>query len=446
METPICDFARAYAARRGARMHMPGHKGTGPIGVEALDITEIAGADELYRARGVIRRSEENAAALFGAARTLYSAEGSSLCIRAMLYMALLRARKAGLPARLLAARNAHKTLMTAAALLDIDVDWLYPAPEEGLLSCRVAPGLLRNRLQNGRYMAVYLTSPDYLGRMQEIAALAEVCHAFETPLLVDNAHGAYLRFLPRDAHPLSLGADLCCDSAHKTLPCLTGAAYLHIGRGAPSALADPAETALSMFASTSPSYLILQSLDAANAALAGDYRERLAACVRRTAALRAELTARGYALTGDEPMKLTLLPKSFGYTGHALHDLLRARDIECEFSDPDHLVLMPAPDTPEEDWRRVREALLRIPRRAAIPEAPPPLPRPERACSIRQAMLAPQREAPVEAAAGHILADAHMGCPPAVPILAAGERIDGAALACFRYYGWDTCRIVDGE
>ena len=73
-------------------------------------------------------------------------------------------------------------------------------------------------------------------------------------------------------------------------------------------------------------------------------------------------------------------------------------------------------------------------------------MPRPERACSIRQAMLAPQREAPVEAAAGHILADAHMGCPPAVPILAAGERIDGAALACFRYYGWDTCRIVDGE
>ncbi len=147
METPICDFARDYARRQGARMHMPGHKGAGILGVERLDITEIAGADELYRARGVIRRSQENAAALFGAARTLYSAEGSSLCIRAMLYMALLYARRQDVRPRLLAARNVHKTLMTAAALLDIDVDWLYPAPEEGLLSCRVAPGALRARL-----------------------------------------------------------------------------------------------------------------------------------------------------------------------------------------------------------------------------------------------------------------------------------------------------------
>ena len=120
MNTPICDFVRDYAARRPVRMHMPGHKGNAGIGPEALDLTEIDGADELYRSRGIIRESEINAASLFGAARTVYSAEGSSLCIRAMLYLALLTAGEKGIPGRLLAGRNAHRTLMSAAALLDL--------------------------------------------------------------------------------------------------------------------------------------------------------------------------------------------------------------------------------------------------------------------------------------------------------------------------------------
>ena len=107
MTTPLCDFVRAYAAHQGARLHMPGHKGRGPLGVETLDITEIGGADELYHARGVIRESEENASSLFGTARTLYSAEGSSLCVRAMVYLALLEARERGRAPRLLAARKA---------------------------------------------------------------------------------------------------------------------------------------------------------------------------------------------------------------------------------------------------------------------------------------------------------------------------------------------------
>ena len=92
MNAPICDFVRDYAARQALRLHMPGHKGRGPLGVEALDITEIPGADSLYEASGVIRESEENASHLFGCP-TLYSTEGSSLCIRAMLYLTLLHAK-----------------------------------------------------------------------------------------------------------------------------------------------------------------------------------------------------------------------------------------------------------------------------------------------------------------------------------------------------------------
>ena len=315
MTTPICDFVRRYAAAGGTRLHMPGHKGRDVLGCETLDITEIAGADRLYPAEGIIRESEENAASLFGSARTLYSTEGSSLCIRAMLYLVLLHARQAGRKPVILAARNAHKTLMTAAALLDLDIRWLY-AREGDLLTCPIDPGDLDRALAETEPAAFYLTSPDYIGHLQDIAALAAVCHARGVPLLADNAHGAYLRFMEQDLHPMTLGADLCCDSAHKTLPCLTGGAYLHVGRAAPPLFAREAEGALALFASTSPSYLILASLDAVNGLLGGELPGQLRRCAVRTGELKARLAAAGWLMTGEEPMKITLCPKPRGYTG----------------------------------------------------------------------------------------------------------------------------------
>ena len=443
MNTPLCDFIRDYAAGDPARMHMPGHKGRAFLGPETLDITEIEGADVLYRSRGVIRESEENAASLFGAARTVYSAEGSSLCIRAMLYLALLTAKEKGIPARLLAGRNAHRTLMTAAALLDLEVDWLLPAAGGDLLSCDVTPEQLEEKLGRQPYMAVYLTSPDYLGRRADIRAAAEVCRRHGVPLLVDNAHGAYLKFLPEDAHPLSLGADACCDSAHKTLPCLTGAAYLHLSPHAPEGWAEQAEQAMSLFASTSPSYLILQSLDRANAELAGSWPEKLRQAAERLAGIKEVLAGEGWEIVGNEPMKLALRASARGYTGEELHGLLRGKGIECEFADREYLVMMPSADTSSREWERVLSALREIPQRAPVTEKAPALPASERACSIRQAMLSPRETLPVERAAGRILADACVSCPPAVPVIIAGERITPAAAACMAYYGLTECDVM---
>ena len=441
MNTPICDFVRRYGESAPLRLHMPGHKGRGPLGIEALDITEVSGADVLYHASGIIRESEENAAALFGTARTLYSAEGSSLCIRAMLYLALLRAE--GRTRRILAGRNAHRTLMTAAALLDLDVQWLYGSD---LISCPVPALALETALAGCRELpaAVFITSPDYLGHTADIAALSAVCRRFRVPLLVDNAHGAYLQFL--DRHPIALGADLACDSAHKTLPVLTGGAYLHVGKQAPALFGDQAERALALFASTSPSYLILQSLDACNAYLAGGYRQRLAAFAQKTAALKDALAARGYVLMGDEPLKITLSAKAYGYTGHQLHDELRRRNMECEFSDPDFLTMMLTPDQGEETLERLYDALTAIPRRAPLRDTPPAMPRPQRVMSIRQAMMSPCREIPIADSLGRVLADAYAGCPPAVPLAVCGERIDEAVIRCFRYYGVDRCFAVEEE
>ena len=230
MNTPIADFIRNYAARNPVRLHMPGHKGRELLGCEALDITEIPGADELYVADGIIGESEQNAAGLFGTGATLYSTEGSSQCIRAMVYLAALNARDAHTRnPYILATRNAHKTFLYALALTDLDVRWLVSAETDSLCACHITATDVAHALREAPEppAAVYVTSPDYLGNLLPVREIAEVCHAAGVPLLVDNAHGAYLRFLPEDRHPISLGADLCCDSAHKTLPALTGPAYL---------------------------------------------------------------------------------------------------------------------------------------------------------------------------------------------------------------------------
>ena len=156
---------------------MPGHKGRGPLGCEAWDLTEIAGADELYEAEGIIAQSEANTARLFGSAGTFYGTEGSSQCIRAMLFLALQAAPAGQGRPVLLAARNAHKALLYAAALLDFDIRWLWP-PADGqggsLCACPVSPEALDAALvgleQTGKSpFGVYLTSPDYLGGMQDI-------------------------------------------------------------------------------------------------------------------------------------------------------------------------------------------------------------------------------------------------------------------------------------
>ena len=444
MDTPICDFVRGYARSGALRLHMPGHKGEGPLGMEALDITEIPGADSLYEADGVIAQSEKNASALFGAP-TLYSTEGSSLCIRAMLALVQRHAAAQGRRPVIAAGRNAHKTFLSAAALLDLPVNWLTPEDAQSYLSCALSAGELEAQLaaMDEPPAAVYLTSPDYLGNTVDVAALSAVCHRHGALLLVDNAHGAYLRFLPQSRHPIDLGADLCCDSAHKTLPVLTGGAYLHIAESMPQTLRAQAKDALALFGSTSPSYLILQSLDAANRTLAQGYRARLADFLPLVQRAKDALRAQGYALCGDEPLKLTLRTKPYGYRGAELAARLAEGGVVCEFADPDFLVMMLTPEIGERGLARMVDVLAAVPRRDAIWEEPPAFRRAERVMSIREAMLAPGERVPVEASEGRVLASASVGCPPAVPVLVCGERIDAHAIACFGYYGIKTCMVV---
>lgn len=444
MTAPIVDFVRRYAEKNGVRLHMPGHKGKGQLGCEPLDITEIAGADMLYDATGVIAESEGNATALFGSAHTFYSCEGATLAIKAMLAtvkMTLPRDTRL----RVLAARNAHKAFLYGAALLDADVSWLYPNTAPHLCACPVTANDVASALLSceEKPHAVYLTSPDYLGNVLDIAGISAVCRAHGVPLLVDNAHGAYLHFLSSPAHPLDLGATMCADSAHKTLSALTGGAYLHIGKGAPAAYLVRARDALSLFASTSPSYLILQSLDCCNAYLSEGYSVALAETAARAEGVRAVLRAHGYTVAECEPLKIVIEAKKSGYTGEALAEILRENGIEPELADRDFLVMMLTDANTEAELLHLCTVLCSVPLRAALPQKELTAIRPVSALSVRQAMLAPAEAVATASAKGRICATPTVSCPPAVPIAVAGEVIDEAVLEHLTYYGVKEILVV---
>jgi arginine/lysine/ornithine decarboxylase len=291
---------------------------------------------------------------------------------------------------------------------------------------------------------AVYLTSPDYLGNMADIERLSAVCHGFGVLLVVDNAHGAYLKFLSPSLHPMDLGADLCCDSAHKTLPVLTGGAYLHIGAHLPMSLKSQVKQALSLFGSTSPSYLILQSLDMANAVISErNFAVSLTKTAKQVDTCCVKLREKGLPVHNDEPLKLTVYPNIYGYTGFEIAEFLRKHNIECEFADPNFVVLMFTPAITEADTALLMEVLTSLPKREPLLLCPPPLVSPERVLSVREALLSPSEVLPVGECIGRIAAAATVGCPPAVPIVVSGEKIDGSAAECFKYYGIETCAVV---
>ena len=438
MNTPVADFVQRYAKAGTARLHMPGHKGRCFLGCEPWDITEIHGADALYEAEGILAESEQNAAALFGSQRTCYSTEGSSQCIRAMLYLAVAASGSH----TVVAARNVHRAFVSAAALLDLEIRWLWPEESRSLCGCPISPAQLEETLHSlpEPPAAVYLTSPDYLGGMAEIPALAQVCHQHGTLLLVDNAHGAYLRFLQPSLHPLDLGTDLCCDSAHKTLPVLTGGAYLHLSPTAPAQLGPLAKSALGLFGSTSPSYLTLASLDLCNRYLAEGYPQRLAEAVERLAELRERLTAAGWLVEPSDPLRVTVAAPR-GVTGQELAGQLRRQGAECEYADRDFLVLMATPENTPEELAQAAAALGQRPGEANPPQLP--LARGERACSIRQAAFAPRETVDAAHSLGRVCGLPTVGCPPAIPIAVSGERITPEALALFAYYGIEQVEVL---
>lgn len=440
MKTPIVSFLKSYQEKSPVRMHMPGHKGAGILGFEEMDLTEIHGADELFAAEGIIKESEQNASSLFGCP-TYYSTQGSTLCIQTMCTILCQDAKSKGKNPKILAGRNAHRSFIHAAALLDFDIEWLYGNSD--YLSCKVSAKDLEKEIIENHPTAVYLTNPDYLGNLLDIKSLASVCKKHNVLLAIDNAHGAYLRFLESSLHPIDLGADLCCDSAHKTLPVLTGGAYLHLSDSLNKEWKSQVKHFMEYFSSTSPSYLIMASLDAANEVLDDTFRKSLFECIRYVDSLKNTLVQHGYTILSGEPMKITISTKDYGYTGNEIADLLMDCDIYPEFYDSDYIVLMPSPYNTKEDFIRLEICLCEIERKKAILTSFPKLECAQKVMNVRQALFAPSIKVDVSKSLGQICSSVIVSCPPAILPVIPGEIISESAIEVMKYYGIESVRVV---
>lgn len=442
MNTPIADFLKNYADSDTSRFHMPGHKGKTFLGVEKYDITEISGADFLYKANGIIAESESIATELFGSGKTCYSTEGSSQCIRAMLHLAITQRCKNALPL-VVATRNAHKAFIYSAGLIGFDIKWIYPEKTNSLCRCEIKAEQLENTLRSLPALpsAVYITGVDYLGGTVDIESLSKVCHKYGAPLLVDNAHGAYLHFLKEPVHPLDLGADICCDSAHKTLPALTGCAYLHIGKNATDSFFENAKSSMELFGSTSPSYLLMASLDLCNEYIFNGYREKLLQCIEKIENVKCQLSKNGWQVEKSDPLRITIkIPQALACT--KIVERLRKSKIECEYADSLFAVFMATPENTQADFDRLVSSL-GINAEKYSPDENIIFEKTEKVISVRDALLLPKESVSIENALGRICASPTVSCPPAIPIAVSGERIGENAVRLFKYYGIDEIEVI---
>lgn len=429
MTTPIYDFLKNYIQSDFSRLHMPGHKGrlamykNQPLSfVAPYDITEISGADELFDANGIIEQAECNTANLYGAKHTSFSTGGSTACIQTMLRLIVNEGEN------IIAARNVHISFVNACALLGINVHFIMPSFNDSfLVSGEVTADQIEQAILSCNFAkAVYITSPDYLGCISDVAKIAQVCDKYNVPLIVDNAHGAHLRFLPQDVHPMTLGATLCCDSAHKTLPVLTGGAYLHVSHKSGINKSE-VKSAMAMFASTSPSYLILMSLDLNNKYLE-TYAKRdfyeLETTVNEILIIAQSI---GFSVISKnfDITKITLDAYKIGLTGEELKKYFQQHKIEPEYTTSRHVVLMISPQNNKQDIIRLKNALSVLNTKEEISSKSINYTLPKKSVSIRQAIMSPKYLVKTDDAEGKIAADVITKCPPGVPIIIPGEIID---------------------
>lgn len=420
MSSPLFAALGRYLDKNRERLHMPGHKGLLPSpldGCAPFDVTELPDTGCLYDGEGAPVETEALFSKLYGSGATLLSTGGSTLCIQAMLALHCPEGSK------VLMARAVHHAAVNAAALLNLEPVWLFPDESTGIQTpFRISPQAVETALsQNPDVSAVYLTSPDYFGTICDIKTIADVAHSHGKPLLVDNAHGAHLVFF-QNIHPMALGADACCDSLHKTLPTLTGAALLHLKD---ATLADEARRRMATFGSTSPSYLIMLSADMLLPqweALKRSY----STLAQKVSQLRRHALKKGVWATCAnlqalaDPVRISLLFAA-GQRDATL-SLLQECGIEAEYLSARHIVLIPGP---QNSLTPVEKLINRLPALHEVPSLSQPVCQPQRVRSLRRAVLSPAERLPLSDALGRIAAAPVSPCPPGVALLMPGEVLN---------------------
>ncbi|MBR3935980.1 MAG: aminotransferase class V-fold PLP-dependent enzyme [Oscillospiraceae bacterium] len=425
---PIEKSLEEYIGKDLSRFHMPGHKGAENFPeYYKYDVTEVEGTDSLFESSEGIFETENRFAKIYGTGASILSAGGSTLCIQAMLATVLSPGHE------LIAARNCHASAVNTMALLDLNPIWINP---------RDLKGAEKAFAEHPNAKAVYLTSPDYFGVLSDIEAFSKLCHEHGAKLLVDNAHGAHLHFMPVEYHPMALGADMCADSLHKSLPVLTGGALLHMKD---AGLRDTAKQKMRMFGSTSPSYLIMLSADRCAEYLETKAKYDFAMLNGKVANLRYKAFEHGLApkTRNVEPARLTLSVTSTEMTGEEFGKKLREHGIEPEYVNDEWAVLMASPFNTERDFERVAKFIENTFGNgfASFEERLSPMP--EKAMSIRDAVFAESEEIETENAVGRIAARLNLPCPPCIALAVPGEIIDEKLAALLKKYGVHKINVV---
>lgn len=389
-KNPLLEQLISYGESDCYPFHMPGHKRQVELGITSfpnpfsVDITEIDGFDNLHHAEEILRESMDRAAAVYGADRTYYMVNGSTGGILS----AISGVTSPG--GKIIMARNSHKAAYHAVLLGHLDPVYVYPdyADDYGIQG-GIDPAAVEAAFENtdkktdkmagmpfgtgedgNGIQAVFITSPTYEGMVSDIGAIAGIAHRHGVPLIVDEAHGAHFPFgaqFPCSA--LECGADIVIQSLHKTLPSLTQTAVMHIKDG----FADRAgvERYLSVFQSSSPSYVFLASIENCIRYMDGEGRarmeryaaslQRLMECGRKFKHLR--LADDGicgrFHIKDRDASKIVISTKECGMNGAEAADLLRSRfHLEPEMACGSYLILMTSLMDTEDGFRRLYEAL----------------------------------------------------------------------------------------
>jgi len=427
----IKNFIDSIVKRNTIRFFMPGHKGLGNAMLH-YDVTELDGMDNLHLPQGIIRTAQKKASSAFGALHTFFCVNGSSIGVHTLIMSTCNRGDT------LIVDRGCHISVINALVLNDVRPVFVYPKyNKEFGINSSITPEDVADAIhKNPNAKGVLITSPTYYGVCSDVSSIASFAHEHNMPLIVDEAHGAHFCF-NKDLPPASLecGADGVVQSAHKTLPCLTQGAFLHIGTNRIDL--QRVQDNLNMLHTTSPSYLIMLSIDSARAEMERTGQARLKTLIANCNKVRKKLSATGVYRLLDK------LPDMYDYdqtriiinTENAIdvQDRLRNNyNILVEMVDGANIVCIPTINNSKIDFCRLIRALSEIAK--TLPPITPcenlhnePLPRAEMVIPPTQAYYSQTEAISPKNAVGKISARSVYKCPPCMPILCPGEMITEA-------------------
>ncbi len=445
VRAPLWQALEEYASSDVVRFHMPGHKGGRMVWppfrralgrkVFSLDVTGVPGLDDLHQPSGVLLESQRQLAEACGAEASFFLVNGTSLGVQALLLASASPGERVLLP------RNVHKSIISGLVLGGLEPVFVNPEwdPHFGI-PLGLSPRRLEEVLSRVEVRSVLVVSPTYHGIASDLPALAARAHAYHLPFLVDEAHGAHFAFHPAFPLPaIAAGADGAAQGFHKVLGSFTQASVLHL-RG-PRIDRARVKAALSLLQSTSPSYLLLASLEAARVHMEERGRTLWARALRLARRLRAEIKALGFEVLetppagmGRDETRLTVRVLDHGLSGLEAELFLRRRGIQVEMGDLSSLVLIVGPGNTARDGERLLQALEELKvaggekkrsflfRMAKELKTPPPLPPLDEL--PRRAFFAPRETVTLEEARGRVAVETVACYPPGIPLLCPGERV----------------------